>query len=417
MAEDSKEIAVVKPIEMTEYNSAYGRVVDFAKNQMKNDVDYGVIPGTKNKSLLKPGAEKLGFLFGLKPKFELIKEIENFETGMFFYKYRCILVHFETGKFAGEAIRSCNSMEKKYAWITKNKKWATQQEIANAVEEFQKKDGQYTNTYIKIKKSPEEQAEQANTIDAMAQKRALVAATVHATMATEIFDTDFDSEFENEAPNRSTTKEEDPRRANVTAKLFAAGKERGFPNESLKELIYRKLNVTSLTQLSTQQLEEMYEKVVSQFVVVKEGERPQPVSQTKKEVQEAEIVTPAPQKATDEEQASLMSAIYAETEPAVDMDAVAEAYEKLPPEDKEKVKEVMQEQLEKETAEKKCYNKKAHPNDDVFAIEGENFCSPECKEEWSNENYQKKGQGKSKLDAIIAKKKAKEGDTTEVATV
>src|SRR5438309_4966125 len=36
--------------------------------------DYGVIPGTKQKTLLQPGADKLNNLFGLVPRFEVEKE-------------------------------------------------------------------------------------------------------------------------------------------------------------------------------------------------------------------------------------------------------------------------------------------------------------------------------------------------------
>ena len=37
--------------------SHYKVMVAFVKAQMKRDIDYGVIPGTKKPTLLKPGAE------------------------------------------------------------------------------------------------------------------------------------------------------------------------------------------------------------------------------------------------------------------------------------------------------------------------------------------------------------------------
>ena len=37
----------------------YKVMVAFVKAQMQKEIDYGVIPGTKKPTLLKPGAEKL----------------------------------------------------------------------------------------------------------------------------------------------------------------------------------------------------------------------------------------------------------------------------------------------------------------------------------------------------------------------
>jgi hypothetical protein len=48
----------------------YNAIVDFTKKVMQRDKDYGVIPGTNKPTLLKPGAEKLCTLFGLRPDFE-----------------------------------------------------------------------------------------------------------------------------------------------------------------------------------------------------------------------------------------------------------------------------------------------------------------------------------------------------------
>lgn len=87
--------------------------------------DYGKIPGTNDKKvLLKAGAEKLSSMFGLAPRFIPVQTIEDW-TGadhggepLFYYEYRCELSRGE--RFAGEAIGSCNSWESKYRyrWVS-----------------------------------------------------------------------------------------------------------------------------------------------------------------------------------------------------------------------------------------------------------------------------------------------------------
>ena len=84
-----------------------------AKNIKDGDTgDYGIIPFTKKKQLLKPGAEKLAKFLGLVPSYIKLSEVEDWDKGFTFYKYKCVLTHFATGKHAGESIRSANSKEK-----------------------------------------------------------------------------------------------------------------------------------------------------------------------------------------------------------------------------------------------------------------------------------------------------------------
>ena len=50
----------------------YKTMTAFVQAQMRKDIDFGVIPGTRKPTLLKPGAEKLCRLFSLRPGYELI---------------------------------------------------------------------------------------------------------------------------------------------------------------------------------------------------------------------------------------------------------------------------------------------------------------------------------------------------------
>lgn len=90
----------------------------YVKGHMVEDEDYGVIPGTKRKTLLKPGAEKLTDLFRCKPEFEIVTRIEDFDRPLFHYVFRCRIVSRETGQVVAEGFGSCSSHEKKYRWKT-----------------------------------------------------------------------------------------------------------------------------------------------------------------------------------------------------------------------------------------------------------------------------------------------------------
>ena len=134
--------------------SHYQTMIAFVAAQMKRGVDYGVIPGTKKPTLLKPGAEKLCRLFSLRPSYELIHFITDFEQPLFFYHYRCTLVR--QGEQVGQGDGSCNSREKKY-------------------EKQKYKIYDLTNTICKI-----------------AQKRALVAAVLSSCGASAFFTQDME---------------------------------------------------------------------------------------------------------------------------------------------------------------------------------------------------------------------------------
>ena len=132
----------------------YKTMTAFVQAQMKKDIDFGVIPGTRKPTLLKPGAEKLCRLFSLRPGYELIHFISDFEQPLFFYHYRCTLIR--QGEQVGQGDGSCNSREKKY-------------------EKQKYKIYDLTNTICKI-----------------AQKRALVAAVLSSCGASAFFTQDME---------------------------------------------------------------------------------------------------------------------------------------------------------------------------------------------------------------------------------
>lgn len=243
MSEEEKALTTIdRALTTSEFGDKHRQLIKFVQNQLreakdiKKGGDYGVIPFTNKKSLLKPGAEKLLKLFGLSAKQDLVKEFEDFEHGFVLYKYRCTITHVASGKVIADSVRSCNNKETKHK--TKN-------------------------VY-----------DVANTIEAIAQKRALVAATVQATMASEIFDADI-SDHDEEAPARSVTKEEDPRRNKVMMGLYGVAREHGWDDSWIHKAIKQKWGVDSLTECSNDQIEELKEFIMIKYKTVDKGQKPE----------------------------------------------------------------------------------------------------------------------------------------------
>jgi ribosomal protein L37AE/L43A len=198
---------------LTEAKERYSLFKQFVSSVLEKGRDYGIVPGVSKPTLLKPGAEKLGAFFGLRPTF-LIQESVNDWTGkdhgepFFFREYKCQLL--KNGELVGEGIGSCNSWEKKYryrqservcpecgkptiikgkeeyggGWLCYGKKGGCSAKFAdNAPEIINQEVGQVANKDV---------ADQVNTIDKMAQKRALVAAILIATNASDYFTQDME---------------------------------------------------------------------------------------------------------------------------------------------------------------------------------------------------------------------------------
>src|SRR2546423_400155 len=190
----------------------YNAVTEFVSRVLRRDVDYGVIPGTEKRTLLKPGAEKLTTFFGLSTRFQLLERIEDW-TGdshggepFFYYLYRCQLTRGDVLIAEGDA--SCNSRETKYRWREAQRTCPAcgQAAIIKGKEDFGggwlcwKKRGGCGAEYADGDATIESQqtgrvfnpdiADQVNTIQKMAQKRSLVGAVLFAVNASEFFTQD-----------------------------------------------------------------------------------------------------------------------------------------------------------------------------------------------------------------------------------
>lgn len=153
--------------------------------------DYGVIPGTQKPTLLKPGAEKITKILGLSDTYEVTQRTEDWDRGFFHYEVKCTLTHLGSGIVISEGLGSCNSMESKYRY-----RWLWNSELPP---DFDKEKA--VKRWVTLKsgsKSPqfridnEDIHSQVNTLLKMAEKRSLVDAALHAGRLSDLFTQDIE---------------------------------------------------------------------------------------------------------------------------------------------------------------------------------------------------------------------------------
>ena len=193
-----------QPLEVVRVH--YETMTTFVANQMQSGIDFGVIPGTSKPTLLKPGAEKLCRLLGLSPQFQMIDSIVDFDKPLFYYHYQCSL--YQQGQLVGQAEGSCNSYEKKYRYrkaeltcpscgqptVGKGKKeygggYFCSKKKGGCGAKFNDNDERIISQDVGLVDNPEI-FDQINTIQKMAQKRALVAVVLCAAGASKFFTQD-----------------------------------------------------------------------------------------------------------------------------------------------------------------------------------------------------------------------------------
>jgi len=194
--------------------SAYQSMKDFVSKVLRKDVDYGAVPGTDKPTLFKPGSEKLARFFGLSLMLHQVQTIEDW-TGashngepMFFYRYKAQACRGEL--VIAEGIGSCSSWEKKYRYrnaqrvcpacgqptIIKGKPeygggWLCYARKGGCGEKYAINAPEIVNQEVGQTANPDP-ADIVNTVDKMAQKRAIIAAVLLACNASEYFTQDIE---------------------------------------------------------------------------------------------------------------------------------------------------------------------------------------------------------------------------------
>lgn len=175
---------------------------------MKQDVHYGVIPGTNKPTLYKPGAETLLVLFRLAPHYH--SERVFHDDGHLTVTSRVSLQHIPTSLVVSEGEGLCSTREEKYAWrqgervcpncqkptIIKGKQeygggWLCFAKKGGCGAKFSDLDNAITDQSTERVMNPQI-ADSYNTVLKMANKRALVAAVLNGTAASDIFTQDIE---------------------------------------------------------------------------------------------------------------------------------------------------------------------------------------------------------------------------------
>lgn len=197
----SKAVVVIEDTGMemmsaTRMTAWYKQFVKFSKEILKENLDYGTIPGTNKPSLYKPGAEKLRVAYQLGVELKCIDKTESFtEPCILDYTYKAI-IRSKSGQGLAECDGNCNSQETryKYTWIPVPDKDKPSEEQRNILKA--KKEGKMmlkgTNWIWHKRQEATEIAGLKNTIMKMSQKRAFVGAILMATGASEFFTQDLE---------------------------------------------------------------------------------------------------------------------------------------------------------------------------------------------------------------------------------
>lgn len=162
------------------------------KEVMKEGEHYGVIPGTDKPTLLKPGAEKLALTFRLDPRYDIIEKVR--EKDFIAYTVKCTLFHIISGQEIASGIGSCNSRETKYRYrMIQSEKKPSKEEAAILKAKGLGKWKKFGESWSWMDRVENDNPwDQDNTLIKMACKRALVAATLNATAASDIFTQDLE---------------------------------------------------------------------------------------------------------------------------------------------------------------------------------------------------------------------------------
>ena len=200
--ENMNELALIQgERSVTEVGQQVQKIQELMGAVMKKDEHYGVIPGTNRPSLLKPGAEKLCFVFRLAPEFEVA--IDNFPNGHREYRITCRLRSMTSGVIVGEGVGSCSTMESKYRYRNNSDYEVLDEPIPDDSKERKseyRKQGfgmkKVDGSWCWVKYSSTERVENPdiadvyNTVLKMAKKRAHIDATITACAASDIFTQD-----------------------------------------------------------------------------------------------------------------------------------------------------------------------------------------------------------------------------------
>lgn len=111
----TNNLSIIDDMSIQQVAQTMQKITQFQKviqQTLRQNHDYGIVPGTDKPTLLKPGAEKILMMMGLRSEFEIVDSTRDFENGFFQYQVRCKL--FKGNMLITEGLGSCNTKERKY---------------------------------------------------------------------------------------------------------------------------------------------------------------------------------------------------------------------------------------------------------------------------------------------------------------
>lgn len=134
-------------LSMAQVDQRFREMQSFVAKILKEGLDYGTIPGTKEKTLMQPGAEKLGLFFGLSSEvvpLDVVKDWSGAEHGgepFFEFTYRCIIRKYDQVISIRDA--SCNTWETKYRyrWVRSDSPLLDSYKRSGKIDTLQKRGG------------------------------------------------------------------------------------------------------------------------------------------------------------------------------------------------------------------------------------------------------------------------------------
>ena len=115
MQEVNKSLSIIEDVSIQQVQAIMQKITQFQKviqDTLHQNHDFGVIPGSEKPTLLKPGAEKILMMMGLRSEFEIVDSTRDWEKGFFQYQVRCKL--YKGDLLITEGLGCCNTKEKKY---------------------------------------------------------------------------------------------------------------------------------------------------------------------------------------------------------------------------------------------------------------------------------------------------------------
>jgi hypothetical protein len=115
MEGEATSLSIIESVSLQQIGNTLTKIAQFQElvhSQLKQNQDFGIIPGTPKPTLLKPGAEKIIMLMGLRSEFDIADSTRNWQEGFFQYQVRCKL--FKGDTLITEGLGAANTKERKF---------------------------------------------------------------------------------------------------------------------------------------------------------------------------------------------------------------------------------------------------------------------------------------------------------------